>query len=145
MRGSCALKRLEEERLGQLANQAKQYITLMEEYRSVHHTHGGVQVSTSHSWRSTGQYITLMEEYRSVHHTHGGVRQYITLMEEDRSVHKHHTYELTAHLTSPTHCFQYRPSALLTRHSRRPSALIAGPPNCNLLLFCNLLSLQKIT
>jgi hypothetical protein len=50
VRGSAALKRLEEERLTQLAGQAKQYITLMEEYRSV----------PSQSWRSICQY----------HHTH---------------------------------------------------------------------------
>ena len=54
VRGSSALKRLEEERLTQLANQAKQYITLMEEYR---------YITLMEEYR----YITLMEEYRYSH------------------------------------------------------------------------------
>ena len=83
MRGSSALKRLEEERLGQLANQAKQYITLMEEYRyiyqeagtagqtgqAVHHTHEGVQVQHIH--REEQVQNTHGEEQE--HFTHGRI------------------------------------------------------------------------
>ena len=53
MRGSSALKRLEEERLGQLAKQAKQYITLMKEYRY-------------NTFIEKNRYKTLMEKNRNI-------------------------------------------------------------------------------
>ena len=76
VRGSSALKRLEEERLGQLANQAKQYITLMEEYRYIKRL--------GQLANQAKQYITLMEEYKYI--TFIEKKRYKTLMEKYRNI-----------------------------------------------------------
>jgi hypothetical protein len=57
---------------------------LIEEYRSVHHTHGGIQFITSY----TGQYIALIEDYRQLQHTHKGVQ--VSTLHSWRSIEGQH-------------------------------------------------------